>query len=45
MSSLDKKEEEPVEKQVAQLAEAIQQLQQRITNLELRTVPCTPQDV
>jgi phage shock protein A len=37
--------EEPVEQQVAQLAEAIQQLQQRITDLELRTVPSTPQDV
>jgi uncharacterized protein YaaN involved in tellurite resistance len=42
---LEQKEEEPVEHQVAQLAEIIQQLQQRITDLELRTVPSTPQDV
>jgi hypothetical protein len=42
---LEKKEEEPVEHQVAQLVEAIQQLQQRITDLELCTVPNTPQDV
>jgi hypothetical protein len=42
---LEQKEEEPVEHQVAQLAETIQQLQQRITDLELRTVPSTLQDV
>ena len=42
---LDQKEEEPVEHQVALLAETIQQLQQRITDLELRTVPSTSQDV
>jgi hypothetical protein len=35
MTGLEKKVEEPVEHQVAQLAEAIQQLQQRITDLEL----------
>jgi uncharacterized protein YaaN involved in tellurite resistance len=45
VTGLEKKEEEPVEHQVAQLAEIIQQLQQRITDLELRTVPSTPQDV
>jgi hypothetical protein len=45
VTGLEKKVEEPVEQQVAQLAEAIQQLQQRITDLELRTVPSTPQDV
>jgi hypothetical protein len=30
---------------VAQLEGVIQQLQQRITDLELRTVPKTPQDI
>jgi hypothetical protein len=45
VTGLEKKVEEPVEHQVAQLAEAIQQLQQRITDLELRTVPNTLQDV
>jgi hypothetical protein len=45
VTGLEKKEEDPVEHQVEQLAEAIQQLQQRITDLELRTVPSTPQDV
>jgi septation ring formation regulator EzrA len=42
---LEKKEEDPVEHQVAKLAEAIQQLQQRITDLELQSVPNTLQDV
>jgi hypothetical protein len=45
MKSLEKNEENPVEHQVAQLVEAIQQLQQRITNLELQTISSTPQDV
>jgi VIT1/CCC1 family predicted Fe2+/Mn2+ transporter len=35
VTGLEKKVEEPVEHQVAQLEEAIQQLQQRITDLEL----------
>jgi hypothetical protein len=39
---LEKKEEDPVEHQVAKLVEAIQQLQQRIADLELQTVPSTP---
>jgi hypothetical protein len=39
MTGLEKKEEDPVEHQVAQLVEAIQQLQQRIADLELQTVP------
>jgi uncharacterized protein YaaN involved in tellurite resistance len=38
---LEQKEEELVEHQVAQLAKTIQQLQQRITDLELRIVPST----
>jgi hypothetical protein len=39
------KTEERVPQQVAQLEEVIQQLQQRIADLELHTVPETPQDV
>jgi hypothetical protein len=35
MTGLEKKEEYPVEQQVAHLAEAIQQIQQRIIDLEL----------
>jgi flagellar hook-associated protein FlgK len=45
MTGLDKKAKEPVEHQVAQLVEAIQQLQQRITDMELQTVPNTLLDV
>jgi hypothetical protein len=42
---LEQMEEEPVENQVGRLAEAIQQLQQRIIELELQTVPSTLQEV
>jgi hypothetical protein len=42
---LDPKVEDRVANQVEQLAESIQHLQQRITYLELHTVPETPQDV
>jgi hypothetical protein len=42
---LEQKEEYPVEHQVARLVEAIQQLQQRISDLEIQIVPSTPQDV
>jgi hypothetical protein len=45
MMGLEQKEEEPVEHQLAQLTKTIQQLQQRIIDLELRTVPNTLQDV
>jgi hypothetical protein len=45
MTGLEQKEEEPVEHQLAQLTKTIQQLQQRIIDLELRTVPNTLQDV
>jgi hypothetical protein len=38
-------EEDPVEIQVGKLVEAIQQLQQRITELELQAVSSTPQEV
>jgi hypothetical protein len=45
VTSLVKKEEDLVEHQVAQLAKSIQQLQQRITDIDLQTIPSTPQDV
>jgi hypothetical protein len=45
VTGLEKMEEDPVESQVVKLAEAIQQLQQRIAELELQTVPSTPQEV
>jgi chromosome segregation ATPase len=45
VTGLEPKAEDRVEHQVEQLVEAIQQLQQRIADLELRTVPDTPQDV
>jgi hypothetical protein len=38
-------EEDPIVNQVMKLAEAIQQLQQRVTELELQIVPSTPQEV
>jgi hypothetical protein len=38
MKGLEKKEEDPMENQVTNLVEAIQQLQQRIIYLELKTV-------
>jgi hypothetical protein len=45
VTGLEQKEECPVEHQVAQLIEAIQQLQQRIADLEIQIVPSTLQDV
>jgi hypothetical protein len=42
---LEKKEEDLMEHQVAHLAEAIQQLQQRIAYLQLQTLSSTLQDV
>jgi hypothetical protein len=44
MSGLEKKEEEPLECQVMKLVEVIQQLQQRVIELELQTIPSTPQE-
>jgi hypothetical protein len=38
-------EEDPVERQVGKLVESIQQLQQRIVELELQAVPSTLQEV
>jgi hypothetical protein len=40
---LEQTKEDPVEIQVGNLVEAIQQLQQRITELELQAMPTTPQ--
>jgi hypothetical protein len=45
MTGLKHMEENPIEIQVGNLAEAIQQLQQRIAELELQAVPSTPQEV
>jgi hypothetical protein len=42
VTGLEKKEEDPMEHKVGKLVEAIQQLQQRITYLELQIVPSTP---
>jgi hypothetical protein len=41
MTGLEKKVDAPLEQQVMKLAEAIQQLQQIIADLELQTVPRT----
>jgi DNA helicase IV len=38
-------EEDPIERQVGKLVKSIQQLQQRIVELELQAVPSTPQEV
>jgi hypothetical protein len=45
MTVVEVKDEERVPHQVEQLEEVIQQLQQCITDLELRTMPETPQDI
>jgi predicted nucleic acid-binding Zn-ribbon protein len=45
MTVVEVKTEEKFPQKVAQLEEVIQQLQQRIADLELCTVPETPQDV
>jgi hypothetical protein len=45
VTGLEQIEEDPVESQVVKLAAAIQQLQQRIAELELQAVPSTPQEV
>jgi hypothetical protein len=45
LTSLEKMEEDIVENQVAKLDEAIQQLQQRVVELELQIVQSTPQEV
>jgi hypothetical protein len=45
MTIIEVRDEERIPQQVAQLEEVIQQLQQCITDLELRTVPKTPQEI
>jgi hypothetical protein len=45
VTGLEQKAEEPIERQVMKLAEVIQQLQQRVVELELQTIPQTPQEV
>jgi len=45
MTGLEKKEEHPMEHQATKLAEAIQQLQHRIEDIELQIVPSNLQDV
>jgi hypothetical protein len=45
MTGIEQKTEEPIERQVMKLVEVIQQLQQRVVELELQTIPQTPQEV
>jgi hypothetical protein len=45
MTVIEVRTKENVPQQVAQLGEVIQQLQQRITDMELRTVPETPREI
>ena len=45
VTGLEQMEEHPVERQVGKLSKAIQQLQQRIEELELQVVPSTPREV
>ena len=45
MTGLEPQEEDQVTHQVEKLTEAIQQLQQSTADLELHTIPDTPQDV
>jgi vacuolar-type H+-ATPase subunit D/Vma8 len=45
VTNLEQKVEEPIEHQVTKLVEVIQQLQQRVVELELKTIPQTPQEV
>ena len=43
MNGLEQKAEEPIERQVMKLAKVIQQLQQRVVELELQAISSTPQ--
>jgi hypothetical protein len=45
MTSLEQKAKDPIEHQVTKLVEVIQQLQQRVVELELHTIPQSPQEV
>jgi hypothetical protein len=44
MNGLEQKAEEPIEHQVMKLVEVIQQLQQRLVELELQAIPSTSQE-
>jgi len=44
VTSLEKKAEEPIERQVMKLVEVIQQLQQWVVELKLQTIPGTWQE-
>jgi hypothetical protein len=44
VTGLEQKAEEPIERQVMKLVEVIQQLQQRVMELELQAIPSTPQE-
>jgi chromosome segregation ATPase len=44
VTGLEQKAEEPLDHQVMKLAEVIQQLQQRVMDLELQIIPSTPQE-
>jgi hypothetical protein len=44
VSGLEQKAKEPIERQVMKLAEVIQQLQQRVVELELQAILSTPQE-
>jgi hypothetical protein len=44
VTGLEQKAEEPLDRQVMKLAEVIQQLQQRVVDLELQIIPSTPQE-
>jgi hypothetical protein len=44
MIGLEHKAEEPIERQVMNLSEVIQQMQQRVVELELQSIPSTPQE-
>jgi hypothetical protein len=44
VTGLEKKAKEPLECQVMKLAEVIQQLQQRVIELKLHTIPSTQQE-
>jgi uncharacterized protein YaaN involved in tellurite resistance len=44
VTGLEQKAKEPLDHQVMKLAEVIQQLQQRVMDLELQIIPSTPQE-
>jgi hypothetical protein len=44
LTVLEQKSEEPLERQVLKLVEVIQQIQQRVIELDLQTIPSTPQE-